>query len=454
MKKIKSIFACALALLTFGACVSCGGDNGANGGKVTLKIQYSNAANSEQTLANNLKKAFVEKMTAEGVSVEVRLVGVTMGPGYNTSLMQGWKSGSLADVLFTQNDIVSRYARNGVYEDLTDRYTAANFDFSAYDEKAFADATVDEKLYFAPRTIDQPVIFLNKDLFVKYGVDVPTYGDDWTWTKLVSVMSDLREGIDETEPSTLAKSIVPMDVSISWSAFYDAFVKSFGGYVYKAEDNSVGFTQTGTQTAFEKLQDMVSKKYIPAQGGQLFVNKKAAMYVASRASVATLQARGNTNVAFLPIPVYDDAFTGLTNGTSYYSYGATGWALNSKSKNKDIAWRFLQFVLSEEGQEIMSSTGSVLPVIKSMQTAESASWKTCFEFLKDVDQSAFVFSNDMAGKYTRIPAAYARSAASTKAEFEASVYTQVESTINSLGSASNLSSFLQEAQSDLEKTVR
>ena len=155
MKKIKSIFACALALLTFGACVSCGGDNGASGGKVTLKIQYSNAANSEQTLANNLKKAFVEKMTAEGVSVEVRLVGVTMGPGYNTSLMQGWKSGSLADVLFTQNDIVSRYARNGVYEDLTDRYTAANFDFSAYDEKAFADATVDEKLYFAPRTIDQ-----------------------------------------------------------------------------------------------------------------------------------------------------------------------------------------------------------------------------------------------------------------------------------------------------------
>ena len=454
MKKMKSILASALALLTVGVCASCGAGNGSSGGKVTLKIQYSNSANSEQVLANNLKKAFVKKMADEGVTVEVRLASVTMGPGYNTSLMQGWQSGSLADVLFTQNDIVSRYARNGVYEDLTDRYTAANFDFSAYDEKAFADATVDEKLYFAPRTIDQPVIFLNKDLFTKYGVDVPTYGDDWTWTKLVSVMSDLREGIDETEPKALAEAIFPMDVSISWGAFYDAFVKSFGGYVYNAEDNSVGFTQTGTQKAFEKLQDMIEKKYIPANGGILFVNQKAAMYVASRASVATLQARKNTNVAFLPIPVYDDAFTGLTNGTSYYSYGATGWALNSKGKNKDIAWKFLQFVLSEEGQEIMSSTGSVLPVIKSMQTAETASWKTCFEFLKDVDQSAFVFSSDMESKYTRIPAAYARSSASTKAEFESSVYTQVESSINSLGSASNLANFLQEAQSDLEATVR
>jgi multiple sugar transport system substrate-binding protein len=452
MKKLKSILASALALLTVGVCASC--NNASSGGKAMLKIQYSNAANSEQTLANNLKKAFVKKMADEGVIVDVRLVGVTMGPGYNQNLMQGWQSGSLADVLFTQNDIVSRYARNGVYADLTEKFTAENFNFSECDEMAFADATVDDKIYFAPRTIDQPVIFLNKDLFAKYGVDVPTYGDDWTWTKLVSVMSDLREGIDENEPSTLAKTIVPMDVSISWGAFYDAFVRSFGGYVYNADNNSVGFTQEGTQNAFEKIQELIKNKYIPAQGGQLFVNQKAAMYVASRASVATLQARGNTNVAFLPIPVYDDAFTGLTNGTSYYSYGATGWALNSKSKKKDIAWKFLQFVLSEEGQEIMSSTGSVLPVKKSMQTAEDASWKTCFDFLKGVDQSAFVFSSTLASKYTRIPAAYAKSSKSTKAEFESSVYTQVESSINSLGSASKLAEFLKEAQSDLETTVR
>ena len=67
MKKVKSILASALALLTVGVCASC--NNASSGSKAALKIQYSNAANSEQNLANNLKKAFVKKMADEGMNV-------------------------------------------------------------------------------------------------------------------------------------------------------------------------------------------------------------------------------------------------------------------------------------------------------------------------------------------------------------------------------------------------
>ena len=65
----------------------------------------------------------------------------------------------------------------------------------------------------------------------------------------------------------------------------------------------------------------------------------------SRPTVSNLEKNEITNVAFLPMPIFDETFTGVADGNSYYCYGTTGYALNSKSKNKDLAWEFMQYVV-------------------------------------------------------------------------------------------------------------
>ena len=72
--------------------------------------------------------------------------------------------------------------------------------------------------YFAPRTYDQPVIIVNNTLWKQYmgDVAVPTADENWTWTKLVECLGDLKEGM-QTVHGNEASLYYPLDMQKQFS---------------------------------------------------------------------------------------------------------------------------------------------------------------------------------------------------------------------------------------------
>lgn len=428
MKKLLRFLALALTVVCLFTTFACGGGDDTDDG-IVLNITYQDE-DAELMLAGNIGDAFAAKMAEEGVSVKVKYNAITIS-SYNADMLKGWNSGDLADVIYTYDEYASKWAKKGVFENLDSYFEQSNFNFDLYDEYAFNSAkTYNGSIYYAPRTYDQPVIYVNKDMFTKFGVEVPS-AENFTWTKLMEVCRQLRVAMDAEFNATALR---PIDVNFKWQPIYNAFIRSFGGYIYDAQTDTIGFNEQGTIKAFEKIREMMDNRYIPATtggGAGLFTSKKAAMYIMSRPSVINLESRNMTNVAFLPMPIFDSEFTGLSNNDSYWCYGTTGYAINSRSQKKDLAWKFLQFVMSEEGQNLISQSGANVPIIKSMQTDPNATWRKGLEFLKDVDQSAFIFDSAKEAVYKRTLATYARTQSSDD-EYENTIYTQVASIIGSL----------------------
>lgn len=457
MRKMNKVVAIALSALCCGSLFACGGGNG--GGSNELSIFVRNTVKEIATI-NQMTKAFKEKMKTEGREITIKIKTLSDAT-YNRDMLNAIQSRDLPDVIYIADEYLENWAMKGVLENLDPYFQTANFDFSKHDEAAFEISKCvgrnnEEHLYMVPRTYDQPLIALNVDLWEELmgnDVAVPTADETWTWSKLMQIFADMRTAMDE-KYGQVSAAYLPMDVQLGWQAFYDPFIRSFGGYVYNAENSSVGMNTQGTKSAVAKLKTMLSNKYIASISGNQFVNKKSAMWIISKPYLGSNweEDYGIDNVAFLPLPIYDSAFTGIENGTSYYAYGSVGFAMNSGSKNKDLAYKYLEFTLSEEGQTIWSQSGLSVPTLLSMQQDENALWKKSYTFLEGVDQSAFTFTDYKKSKYTRIKATYARTGDAQKT-YESGFYDEATSIFATLGTKT-VDSFIGTAQDQLTRFIK
>ena len=312
----------------------------------------------------------------------------------------------------------------------------SDFDMSKYDKTIIDSArTYGGKIAYMPRSFDQITLFINVSLFKKIGLEneVPTkakYGDNWenwTWDACLELLAKIRTALD-TKYGKSSKNYYPLAADLFWNPVYNCIVRSFGGNCVDVENMDTGFNPENpayaqTVKAFDFMNKLVSEKYSPAGQGQ-FTNGFEAMWIGTRPSVTGVVSDGKIEVAFAPLPKFTDSITGLTDTETFVSFGSSGYALNSNSKNKTLAWEFIKFTASEEGQKIIASAGSCVPIISSQLTADG-DW-TKVEGLENVDQSAFIFRGN-----TLIPATYARGI-NIKNEF--AVYTDSKNEIaNNLG---------------------
>ena len=457
MKRIVKWSALALSMLSFMTVSACGGTNkGGNDNELSLFVR---SEVKEISTINQMTKAFQAKKEAEGQEITIKIKTLSDST-YNKDMLNAIQSKELPDVIYVADEYLENWAMKGTFENLDPYFEQSNFDFSKYDEAAFEISRCvgkqnEKHLYMVPRTYDQPVIALNVDMWRELlGEDraLPVADDTWTWTKLMGIFAELRSAMN-AKYGQGSSTYIPMDVQLGWQAFYDPFVRSFGGYVYDANDESVGINSSGSKAAVTKLKTMLDNKYIRAISGGEFTSGKATMYVISRPYIASDWGEDYDigNVAFLPIPIYDDAFTGLNGGTSYYAYGSVGFAINSGSKNKELAYEYLEYTLSEEGQSIWSKSGLAVPTLLSMQQDENAEWKKSQAFLTGVDQSAFTFVDYKKDAYTRIPATFARTGNVNKT-YESAFYDEVTSVFTTLDQKS-VDTFIGSAQDQLSRFI-
>ncbi len=206
----------------------------------------------------------------------------------------------------------------------------------------------DGKIYALPTIGFYEGLFVNKDLFDKYKLDLPT-----TWDKLLKAISVLK-----------SKNIIPIAGSILDSYYLiETLILSAGG----PEGHKTPF-----HPSWEKGLDYIKRLYIlnafpkdsltlkDEQARELFFDKKAGMMINGSWCVGGLKDKVNTII--MPVPVIPG---GKAHPTDIIGGFGSGWYVSKElnEKKNGIPVKFVKYITSPEVEAKFIAIGGV-PAIK------------------------------------------------------------------------------------------
>ncbi len=240
----------------------------------------------------------------------------------------------------------------GVLEPLNSLIEADGVDLSLYNGVT-DQVTIDGNLYELPFRSDIWVLFYNKDIFDKAGVDYPT--NDMTWDQYDA----LARSVTDTTPGAEVygshyhtwRSTIQLDGILDGK--------------HTIVDGNYDFTKPYYEMVLAQQKDGVCMDYATLKTQGLHYSAAFA-----QGNVATMNM-GSWFIATLIQKIKDGEYTDCTNwGIVKYPHAdgvepgstlstITALSIPTSAPNKDAAWDFVKFVSGAEGAEVMASTGNI-----------------------------------------------------------------------------------------------
>lgn len=329
-----------VALMVLTACSS-GGDSSLASGKTTIKYAYWDK--KQEGILKEQVKAFNEEYPDINVKLEL-----TPFDQYWTKLDAAASGGELPDVFWMNGPNFIKYASNDVIEPLDKYISDDDFDLSPYPDALLDLYNNDGKQYAFPRDFDTNGLWYNKEMFDDAGLDYPD--DDWEWEDLVEASKKL------TDPS---KDIYGIAAHInSGQSSHWNIIFANDGYVLSDDKKESGFDDPNTVDALEKYYDLIDKYEVSPTQAQMETTEPVSMFESGKVAMIYLASyyvpefreneytNEHADVTSLPkLKQKSNVIHGLGN------------VVASNSKNKDAAWKFVQFLGSEEAGMIQSENG-------------------------------------------------------------------------------------------------
>ena len=239
---------------------------------------------------------------------------------------------------------------------MQDLIDAAGFDTSDLEPNVLAYYTVDNKLYSMPFNSSTPILYYNKDMFEKAGIEeIPTS----------------LEGILNISDQLMSQGGAGEAISIGiYGWFVEQWLCKQGlnfadkGNGREAAATAVEFDSNGGMlnilNEWNKLYEAGASPNVGSDGGVDFTAGKAAMTLGSTASLK--QYLEDVNGSFeIGTAYYPSVTDGNEGGVSIG--GASLWALNNEDEVKEAAvWKFVEFLVSPESQAYWNSQTGYFPV--------------------------------------------------------------------------------------------
>jgi multiple sugar transport system substrate-binding protein len=277
------------------------------------------------------------------------------------------------DVFLVDDIWYAEFAKNGYILDVTDRIPQATKDkvFKA----AWDITTVNGRTYGMPWLLDQKYFYYNEKLLNDAGISAPPA----TWEDMLAQAKTLKE-----------KGIVEYPIVWSWGQ-YEAAICDWvtllygnGGSMVDDQGKPKFNDATGVKTLNWMIQTMddgltnpASVSYVEEDVRNVFSQGKAAfatnwnyMYDLVNFQQDQSQVTGQIKMSLMPAFADSGVKSASINGSMGFSVAAT-------SPNADAAWKYVEFLTSEDVQNRYSA--HLLPV-----------WQTSFE--GDAGQKLQAFS--------------------------------------------------------------
>lgn len=224
---------------------------------------------------------------------------------------------------------------------------------------------VDGKFYAVPFRSDHWVVYYNKDVFDKAGVEYPS--NDMTVEEYDALARELTSGEGSDK--------VYGDLFHTWRSAPTLFSILDGEHTIV--DGNYDFLKPTYEWVLKEQQDGICMDYGTMKATQthysgVFFNNQCAMMNMGSWFIPTQIEKvksgeslsANWGIAKYPHP--DGVEAGTTLGT------ITSVAVNAKSEKQDAAKDFVKFVSGEEGAEIIAGTGT-FPAIKNDKILDTLS---------------------------------------------------------------------------------
>lgn len=329
-----------------------GGDAGGSGGEtVTLTVWGDGDNQSElETAFTRINEAFEEKYPNIKLNYEYS--------GTLESINVALQSDSLPDLFWVQGNKstqMAEMARNGYLLSLEDY----DLDYSRFPEESLEYATVDGEVYSSlPSFIAYVTIYYNKDIFDEYGLEVPT-----NWDKFEEICKVLADN-----------GVTP--VAVGGNGDFDRYwmMQAMGASL--ANDVLTGIVEgeedidfTNLEKTFQAYRDFSLNGYfgedvtaIDGNGAKLaFTNGEAAMIADGTWNINTYLDT-NLNVDSFALPGFDGKRYAQSGPSNFNTY-----AISSKTEHPDEAVKYLEFLNSQEAQQILSDETGLVPMLDDIE---------------------------------------------------------------------------------------
>ena len=282
-------------------------------------------------------------------------IRTAMGAGDAPCIFLSWGGGPLYE-----------YVKAGQVIDLTDYMNADDYAANRFVPASLSNVTFDGKIYGVPvENTSVAVIFYNKAIFEKYGLEPPA-----TWDDLLAVSQTLID--NGVSPFSLANKT-------KWtsSMYYMYLVDRIAGpEVFASAANRTGgsFEDPAFVQAGQMIQDLVNMgafnegfnglDYDTGQGRMLIYAEQAAMELMGSWEIGNFLSENPDfyadDLGIIPFPAVEGGVGDPTDvvgtvGDNYYSISPT-------CEYPDEAFALLQYVIDDESVALRIASGRVPPV--------------------------------------------------------------------------------------------
>ena len=379
------VIAATLTALALGMTAACGGGSGDSEGALTakgpIKVWLSN--NPEEIAWG---KAMVQAWNADHPDEKVTAQEIPAGKTSEAVIGAAITAGNAPCLVFnTSPAAVPQFQKQGGLVALDDFEGGTDYVESRSGDSAEQYKSPDGKYYQIPWKSNPVMIFYNKDIMKKAGVDpesppLSTH-DEFLATSKKIVDSGAAEAAIWPAPTS--------EFFQSWFDFYPLFAAETGGQQL-VEDGEATFDSEAGQTVADFWATMYAEGYSPKEkyNGDSFADAKAAMAIVGPWAIAVYGEAVNWGA--VPVPTSG----GMAPEETFTFSDAKNVALYSACENQGTAFDVLKFATSEEQDgSLLEKTGQM-----PLRTDLAATYPDYFEQHPEYEEFA-----DQASRTVEVP---------------------------------------------------
>ena len=373
--KLLSLTAAVLAVGMTAACGGGGSDGEATSSTGPIKIWLSN--NPEEIAWG---KAMVKEWNADHPDEEVTAQEIPAGKTSEEVIGAAITAGNAPCLVFnTSPAAVPQFQKQGGLVALDTFDGGTDYVESRSGDVAEQYKSPDGQYYQIPWKSNPVMIFYNKDLMKKAGVDpenppLATY-DEFLDTSHKIVDSGAAQAAIWPAPSS--------EFFQSWFDFYPMFAAETGGQQLIEDDQATFDSEEGTAVAdfWHTMYDQgLAQKEV--YNGDSFADQKAAMAIVGPWAIAVYGE--SVDWGAVPVPTS----SGTSPEDTYTFSDAKNIGLYSACENQGTAWELLKFATSEEQDgKLLEMTGQ-MPLRRDLQGTYPEYFKAHPEYVDFADQAS------------------------------------------------------------------
>ena len=338
----------ALALgMTAAACGGDSGDSGATESTGPIKVWLSN--NPEEVAWGT---AMVKEWNAEHPDQKVTAQEIPAGKTSEEVIGAAITAGNAPCLVFnTSPAAVPQFQKQGGLVPLDDFEGGSDYVEQRSGDVAEQYTSEDGKYYQIPWKSNPVMIFYNKDLLKKAGVD-PENPPLATHDEFLETS---RKIVDRGAADAAIWPAPSSEFFQSWFDFYPLYAAETGGKQL-VEDGEATFDSEEGRTVADFWAQMYADGLAQKEvyNGDSFADEKAAMAIVGPWAIAVYGDKVNWGAA--PVPTS----SGTSPEETYTFSDAKNIALYSACENRGTAWEVLKFATSEEQDgELLEQTGQM-----------------------------------------------------------------------------------------------